>query len=198
MLPCPHRDRTAGTGGRSSLVVIRCLGDHRAASHPAMAGLWRVGRRAAGLSNRCGDLPLPGRRSAAWRSPRRPLAAGRAWLQPCCATTRPLPFGAWPPGSGTGAQSPRGRGLVRQPVRRGGPGRSTRSGSRPGSPARSGRSAWSLQYRRLRQRARRGLADARLGPNGPPSRDVGPQRPPVPHDKAEDTKQRANGGGDWR
>src|SRR5208283_4144847 len=23
--PCPHRDRTAGTGGRSSFVVIRCL-----------------------------------------------------------------------------------------------------------------------------------------------------------------------------
>ena len=30
------------------------------------------------------------------------------------------------------------------------------------------------RYRRLRQRARLGLADGRLGPNGPPSRDAGP------------------------
>ena len=42
----------------------------------------------------------------------------------------------------------------------------------------------------------RGLADARLGPNGPPGRDLGPQRPLTPHDKAEDTKQPATGGGD--
>src|SRR5208283_3957502 len=42
-LPAP------GSYGRyrwpSSFVVVRCLGDHRAASHPAMAGLWRVGCR---------------------------------------------------------------------------------------------------------------------------------------------------------
>ena len=81
--PCPHRDRTAAIGGRSSFVVIRCLGDHRAASHSAMAGLWRVGCRARpGLSNRCGDLPLPGRPSAAWRSPRRPLAADHVGCNP--------------------------------------------------------------------------------------------------------------------
>jgi len=40
-------------------------------------------------------------------------AACHAWLQPCCAPTRPLPFGVWPPGSRTGAQPPCGRGLVR-------------------------------------------------------------------------------------
>jgi hypothetical protein len=37
-----------------------------------------------------------------------------------------------------------------------------------------------------------------LMPNGPPSRDVGPQRPLTPHGKAEDTKQPADGGGDER
>ena len=31
------------------------------------------------------------------------------------------------------------------------------------------------------------------GPNGPPKRDVGPQRPRTPQDKAEETKQLANG-----
>ena len=41
-----ERDRTAGTGGRSSFVVVRCPGDHRAATYPAVAGLRRVGCRA--------------------------------------------------------------------------------------------------------------------------------------------------------
>jgi len=49
---------------------------------------------------------------------------------------------------------------------------------------------------RLRQRARAGPRRWRQGLNGPPRRDVGPQRPPKPHGKAEDTKQPANSGGD--
>ena len=135
---------TAGTGGRSSFVVIRCPGDHAPRAI-------RNGRALARRLPRLAGTEQPVRRSAAprpatcrWRSPGRPLAADHAWLQPCCAPTRPLPFGACPPGSGTAAQPPRGRCLVRQPVRRGGPGRSSRPGSRPGSPARIGRSAWSL------------------------------------------------------
>jgi len=34
------------------------------------------------------------------------------------------------------------------------------------------------------------------GPNGLPRRDLGPQRPPARHDKTEETKQPANGGGE--
>jgi hypothetical protein len=35
------------------------------------------------------------------------------------------------------------------------------------------------------------------GPNGPPKRDVGPQRPLTPQDKAEETKQVAHAGGEY-
>jgi hypothetical protein len=38
------------------------------------------------------------------------------------------------------------------------------------------------------------------GPNGPAKRDLGPQRPLMPQDKAEEaeeTKQPANGGGEY-
>jgi hypothetical protein len=43
-----------------------------------------------------------------------------------------------------------------------------------------------------------GLADVALEPNGPPSRDFGPQRPLTPQDKAEQAKQPSNGGGEYR
>jgi len=64
-----RRDRTAGTGGRSSFVVVRCPGDHGAATYPAKAGLWRVGCRArrdwaTGAwppGSGTGAQPLPGR-----------------------------------------------------------------------------------------------------------------------------------------
>ena len=36
------------------------------------------------------------------------------------------------------------------------------------------------------------------GPKGPASRDLGPQRPVKPHEKAEDTKQPANDRGEER
>ena len=42
-------------------------------------------------------------------------------------------------------------------------------------------------------------AEDRLGrgPNGPPRGDLGPQRRPTPEEKAEETKQTANGGGEY-
>ena len=153
----------------------------------------------AGLSNRCGDLPLlggpslqhgdrPGGRSL-------PATLGCNPAAPLRARSRSV----------RGRQGPAQElslhvvvALPRQLVRRGGPGRSTRSGSRPGSPDRIGR-AWSQPSTAVYgSEAARGLADARLGPNGPPSRDVRPQRPLTPHGKAEDTNQPAKGGGDWR
>jgi hypothetical protein len=42
-----------------------------------------------------------------------------------------------------------------------------------------------------------GVLRARLGPNGPASRDVGPQRLLMPQGKAVDAKQPANGGGEY-
>ena len=74
------------------------------------------------------------------------------------------------------------------------------SGEPPGSPARDqAQRLAGARYRRVCGSAPgRGLAAGAKGPNGPPRRDVGPQRPPAPHDKADDTKQPANSGGDQR
>jgi len=70
----------------------------------------------------------------------------------------------------------------------------------PGSPARdqAQRLAGTRYSRVCGSAPGRGLAAGAKGPNGPPRRDVGPQRPPAPHDKADDTKQPANSGGDQR
>jgi hypothetical protein len=63
------------------------------------------------------------------------------------------------------------------------------------------RSAWSLLSTGAPATvSSAGSRGCRLGPNGPASRDLGPQRPLMPQDKAEEaeeTKQPANGGGEY-
>ena len=135
-------------------------------------------------------------------------ATRRRWV-PAVGAARSLQLGperlagpgaGWPPGTRAGVQPPdRWPGPAACP-QRGGQGPvnaiaepSWRTGRGPGAaPGRCPVPA------RLRQRARPGPRRWRLGPNVPPGRDVGPQRPLTRQGKAEETKQPANGGGDCR
>lgn len=60
------------------------------------------------------------------------------------------------------------------------------------------RSAWLLLSTGASATARSaGVPRMSLGPNGPAKRDLRPQRPLMPQDEAEETKQPANGGGEY-
>ena len=105
----------------------------------------------------------------------RPAAAGAAAVPRGARSRRPPGRAGWPPAPG------RRRRTVR-PCRAGRPCLGGAALRRGDGPDRAGAAV------KVRQRARPGLCGCRLGQNGPPKRDVGPQCPLVPRVKAENNR----------